>query len=121
MPYATNPRDGRRMYFEDDGGDRAAVVFHGGLLDSVELVRDSHIARALPRDEFRLVYADHRGVGRSDKPQDPEAYAMPLRVADAVAVLESAESSALTSSAPPTEAGSATGSASTRPNARSRS
>jgi pimeloyl-ACP methyl ester carboxylesterase len=88
MPYATNPRDGRRIYFEDDGGDGAAVVFHGGLLDSVELVRDSHIARALPRDEFRLVYADHRGVGRSDKPQDPEAYAMPLRVADAVAVLE---------------------------------
>ena len=38
--------------------------------------------------EFRLIYADHRGHGRSDKPHDPSAYAMPLRVADAVAVLD---------------------------------
>ena len=30
----------------------------------------------------------HRGVGRSDKPHEVEAYAMPLRVADAVAVLD---------------------------------
>lgn len=88
MPYATNPRDGRHVYFEDDGGEGAAVVFHGGLLDSVEAVRDSSIAKSLPRDEFRPVYVDHRGVGKSDKPHDPEAYSMPLRVADALAVLD---------------------------------
>ncbi|HEX2102343.1 MAG TPA: alpha/beta fold hydrolase, partial [Solirubrobacteraceae bacterium] len=29
-----------------------------------------------------------RGHGRSDKPHDPSAYAMPLRVADAIAVLD---------------------------------
>jgi pimeloyl-ACP methyl ester carboxylesterase len=51
-------------------------------------VRESDIAQALPAGEFRLIYADHRGLGRSDKPHDPEAYAMPLRVADAVAVLD---------------------------------
>jgi pimeloyl-ACP methyl ester carboxylesterase len=53
-------------------------------------VRGSGIAQALEslRDEFRFVCVDHRGVGRSDKPHDPEAYAMPLRVADAVAVLD---------------------------------
>jgi pimeloyl-ACP methyl ester carboxylesterase len=90
MPYARNALDGSRVYFEDDGGDGAAVVLHGGLLDSVESVRGSHIAEALQAlpDEFRLIYVDHRGVGRSDKPHDPEAYAMPLRVADAVAVLD---------------------------------
>jgi pimeloyl-ACP methyl ester carboxylesterase len=90
VPYARNALDGSRVYFEDDRGDRAAVVFHGGILDSVDLVRASHIAQALQGlpDEFRLIYVDHRGLGRSDKPHDVEAYAILLRVADAVAVLD---------------------------------
>jgi pimeloyl-ACP methyl ester carboxylesterase len=90
LAYASNALDGSRVYFEDDGGSGDAVVFHGGILDSVDLVRGSHIAQALQTlpDEFRLVYVDHRGVGRSDKPHAAEAYAMPLRAADAVAVLD---------------------------------
>ena len=91
MPYARNALDGRRVYFEDDGGDGAPVVLHGGIIDSVDLVRESNIAKALRElstDEFRLIYVDHRGVGRSDKPHGVEAYAMPLRVADAVAVVD---------------------------------
>jgi pimeloyl-ACP methyl ester carboxylesterase len=79
------------VYFEDDGGDGAPVVLHGGIIDSVDLVRESNIAKALRElstDEFRLIYVDHRGVGRSDKPHGVEAYAMPLRVADAVAVVD---------------------------------
>ena len=87
MPYAQNGVDARRVYYEDDGGGGAAVVLHGGLVDSVESVQDSPIAAALT-GEFRLIYVDHRGVGRSDKPHDPEAYGMRLRVADAVAVLD---------------------------------
>jgi hypothetical protein len=58
MPYATNALDGSRVYFEDDGGDGAPVVLHGGIIDSVDLVRDSTIAQALqelPTDEFRLI------------------------------------------------------------------
>jgi pimeloyl-ACP methyl ester carboxylesterase len=88
MPYATNALDGTRVYFEDDGGGRAGVVLHGGFLDSIDEVRESRIAQALPADEFRLIYVDHRGLGRSDKPHDPDGYAMPVRVADAVAVLD---------------------------------
>src|SRR3712207_2279086 len=91
MPYARNALDERRVYFEDDGGDGAPIVLHGGIIDSVDLVRESNIAGALQElttDEFRLIYVDHRGVGRSDKPHEVEAYAMPLRVADAVAVLD---------------------------------
>jgi pimeloyl-ACP methyl ester carboxylesterase len=87
MPYAKNAVDGSRIYFEDDGDGAAPVVLHGGFLDSVITVRALALAQAL-RDEFRLIYVDHRGLGRSDKPHDPEAYAMPLRVADAVAVLD---------------------------------
>lgn len=88
MPYARNALDGSRVYFEDDGWEEAAVVLHGGLLDSVASVRSSSLAQGLSSDEFRLVSVDHRGVGRSDKPHDPKAYAMPLRAADAVAVLD---------------------------------
>jgi len=89
MPYARNTQDGTRVYFEDDGGKGAAVMLYGGILDSVDLVRGSHISQALQvlPDEFRLIYVDHRGLGQSDKPHDVEAYAMPLRVADTIAVL----------------------------------
>lgn len=62
----------------------------GGFLDPIELVRDAPIARAVRHlaPEFRLIYVDHRGHGRSAKPHDAKAYAMPLRVADVVAVLD---------------------------------
>lgn len=80
--------DGTSVYFEDDGGPGVPVVLYGGILDSVESVRASQLARALQEvTEFRLVYADHRGLGRSDKHPDTAAYAMPLQVADFVAVL----------------------------------
>jgi pimeloyl-ACP methyl ester carboxylesterase len=87
VPYAKNALDGSRVYFEDDDGTGAPVVLHGGFLDSVATVRDLDLAQAL-RDEFRLIYVDHRGLGRSDKPHDADAYEMPLRVADALAVLD---------------------------------
>jgi pimeloyl-ACP methyl ester carboxylesterase len=90
MPYARNAVDGSRIYFEDDGGSGVPVVISGGFLDPIELVREAPIARALREHapEFRFVYVDHRGHGRSDKPHDPAAYAMPIRVADVVAVLD---------------------------------
>jgi pimeloyl-ACP methyl ester carboxylesterase len=87
VPYAKNPLDANRIYFEDDGGTGTPVVVHGGFLDSVATVRDLDLVQAL-RDEFRLIYVDHRGLGHSDKPHDHEAYAMRLRVADAVSVLD---------------------------------
>lgn len=90
MPYARNVLDAARVYFEDDGGEGVPVVILGGFLDPVELVRRAPIARALQplAAEFRCVFIDHRGHGRSEAPHDPGAYAMPLRVADVVAVLD---------------------------------
>jgi hypothetical protein len=38
LPYARNSIDGTRVYFEDEGGSGAPVVFYGGLVDSVEAV-----------------------------------------------------------------------------------
>jgi pimeloyl-ACP methyl ester carboxylesterase len=88
MPYTTNRRDGARVYFEDEGGDGAPVILHDGFADSVQDLREWVVADALARAGFRVIFADHRGHGRSDKPHDPAAYSMPLRVADAVAVLD---------------------------------
>jgi pimeloyl-ACP methyl ester carboxylesterase len=90
VPYAANPHDGTRVYFEDGAGPGTPVVLYGGILDTVDLVRRSPIARALSElpQEFRLVYADHRGLGHSDKADAVEAYAMRLQAADAIAVLD---------------------------------
>jgi pimeloyl-ACP methyl ester carboxylesterase len=90
MPYATNRIDGTRISFEDDGGTGAPVVVHGGFLDPVPLVRRSPLAVALRpfADEFRTVFIDHRGHGASDKPHEASAYAMSIRVADAISVLD---------------------------------
>ena len=88
--YATNAHDGIRLYLEDDGGVGAPVLILGGFLDPIELVRRTPIAQALARftDEFQLIFVDHRGHGRSDKPHDADVYAMSTRVADVVAVLD---------------------------------
>ena len=88
MPHAENALDGTRIYFEDTGGSGSPVILHGGLLDCVDDLSESAVGRALPPGEFRAVYVDHRGLGRSDKPHDPSAYAMPLRVRDPIAILD---------------------------------
>lgn len=85
MAYAKNALDGHQVYDEVDG---AGGVIHGGFGEPVDLVRTSPISQALPADEFHAISVDHRGHGRSGKPYDPAAYALPLRVADAVAVLD---------------------------------
>ena len=90
MPFATNARDESRVYFEDDGGIGTPIVILGGFLDPIELVRGVPIALALQKltAEFRLIYVDHRGHGRSARPHEANAYAMSLRVADVVATLD---------------------------------
>lgn len=87
MPYATNSGDGLHTYFEDAGGVGPPVLFYTGFADPLEVAKSSRLARALS-GEFRLIFADHRGQGGSDKPRDAAAYALPTRVADAVAVLD---------------------------------
>ena len=87
MPYATNRVDGVRTYFEDHGGAGSPVLFYTGFADPLEVAKSSGLARALSA-EFRLVFADHRGQGGSDKPREVSAYALATRVADAVAVLD---------------------------------
>jgi pimeloyl-ACP methyl ester carboxylesterase len=87
MPYATNPADHVRTYFEDSGGGGEPVLVYPGFTDPLGYAKASPLAQALD-EEFRLIFADHRGQGRSDKPHDIASYALTSRVADAVAILD---------------------------------
>ncbi|MFC1950165.1 alpha/beta fold hydrolase [Chloroflexota bacterium] len=87
MPFVINPVDGVKIYFEDDGGNGQPVVFYAGLTQPIKTSRASGIAIAL-KDEFRLIFADHRGHGHSDKPHNVEAYHLLTRVTDATAMLD---------------------------------
>jgi pimeloyl-ACP methyl ester carboxylesterase len=85
--FAANPVDGVRSYVEDWGGSGSPVLVYAGLADPIEEAQGLPLVQALAGD-YRMIFADHRGHGRSDKPHDPQAYALPTRVADATAVLD---------------------------------
>lgn len=87
MPYATNPIDQVRTFFEDSGGSGEPVLVYPGFTDPLEYAKASPLAQALLED-FRVIFADHRGQGRSDKPHEVASYNLITRIADAVAILD---------------------------------
>jgi pimeloyl-ACP methyl ester carboxylesterase len=91
MAVTSNPIDGVQVAFDATPGPGQAVVLYGGFLDSIDIVRTTPIARIVAPAGFRPIYVDHRGLGGSDKPHDPSAYEMRLRVADATAVLDAVD------------------------------
>ena len=84
MPFADH--QGIRIHYEVDGHGPDLVLQHGftgnlkrwGLFGYVDALRSS----------YRLILIDARGHGASDKPHDPAAYDLRLRVGDIVAVLD---------------------------------
>ena len=89
MPYATNPADGVRIYYETEGEGPPLVLHHGGG-GSHYRWRELGYVEAL-RDQFRLVLFDARGHGQSGKPTVPEAYRYERWVQDVVAILDDLE------------------------------
>ncbi len=57
MPYATNPNDHVRTFFEDSGGGGQPVLVYPGFTDPLEYANASPLAQAL-KEDFRLVFAD---------------------------------------------------------------
>lgn len=88
MPYATNLIDHVRTFFEDSGGSGPPVLVYPGFTDPLEYAKASPLAQALLKEDFRLIFADHRGQGRSYKPHQVASYALTTRVADATAMLD---------------------------------
>lgn len=80
---------GVRLHVETAGGTggQAVVLLHG-FPDTGALWR--HQVPALAEAGYRVLVPDQRGYGRSDKPDDVDAYAMSQLVADVVAVLDAA-------------------------------
>jgi len=84
MPYVSN--QGVRIYYEVEGNGPPLVLQHGSACSSAEW-REMGYCDVL-RGDYQLILIDARGHGASDKPHEPAAYALPLRVADVTAVLD---------------------------------
>ncbi len=84
MPYANDA--GVRIHYQVEGEGPALVLQHG-FGGSLEDWYELGYADALRR-HCRLILLDARGHGASDKPHDPDAYALHQRVRDIVAVLD---------------------------------
>src|SRR5579875_3472508 len=69
---------------EVTGEGRPVVLLHG-FPDSGRLWR--HQVAALAGAGFQVIVPDLRGYGRSDKPADVGAYALPLLAGDVLAIL----------------------------------
>ena len=73
------------LHVIDEGSGPAVVLLHG-FPDSSRLWR--HQIPALVEAGFRVIAPDLRGFGASDKPQKPEAYALPVLCADLAGLLD---------------------------------
>ena len=76
--------NGVRIEYEVTGQGRPVVLLHG-FPDSGRLWR--HQVPALAEAGFQVIVPDLRGYGRSDKPEDVEAYNLMSLAGDVIAVL----------------------------------
>lgn len=77
---------GVRIHYEVEGSG-TPLVLHHGTAGCGEIWQHLGYANVLKRDH-RLILLDARGHGASDKPYEPSAYDLPLRVTDVTAVLD---------------------------------
>jgi pimeloyl-ACP methyl ester carboxylesterase len=84
MPYADN--GGVRIHYQVEGEGPALVLRHGFTESIVDWYETGYVDALRP--DYRLILIDARGHGASDKPHDPDAYALNRRVSDVVAVLD---------------------------------
>ena len=84
MPYANN--QGIRIHYEVEG-EGPPLILHHGTSGSCEDWRAMGYSDVLER-HYRLILVDARGHGASDKPYEPAAYDLPLRVTDVTTVLD---------------------------------
>ncbi|HSS68897.1 MAG TPA: alpha/beta fold hydrolase [Nocardioidaceae bacterium] len=85
--YAVN--DGVRIYYEVHGSGDTTVL----LLPTWSIVDKGVWKMQIPylARHFRVITYDPRGNGRSDRPQDPQAYTQVAMTGDALAVMDDAD------------------------------
>jgi len=84
VPYVSN--NGLRIYYRTEGKGEPVVLMHG-TSGNMEDWREYGYVDAL-KSSHLVVLIDSRGHGYSDKPHDPSAYALRLRVSDITVVLD---------------------------------
>ncbi len=79
-------REGVRLFYEVYGSGEPTIL----LLPTWSLIHSRHWKMQIPylSRHFRVVTFDGRGCGKSDRPQDPNAYAEQEFAADALAVMD---------------------------------
>jgi len=86
--------DGLRLAFLDATADPATdrsepiLLIHGFASNHAVNWVDTSWVQTLTRAGRRVIAFDNRGHGQSDKPHDPEAYALPRMAGDARALLD---------------------------------
>jgi pimeloyl-ACP methyl ester carboxylesterase len=84
MPYANH--QGTRIHYQVEGEGPPLVLQHG-FTGNLKRWHTYGYVDALKAD-YQLILVDARGHGASDKPHDPAAYDLPLRVGDVLSVLD---------------------------------
>jgi pimeloyl-ACP methyl ester carboxylesterase len=77
--------NGISLHVEDHGNGKPVLLLHGWP-DSSYLWRNQ--IPFLVANGFRVIAPDHRGFGRSDRPEEVAAYSLQHPVADAVGILD---------------------------------
>ena len=84
MPYANN--HSVRIHYQVEGEGPPLVLQHGFTSSLQNWYAYGYVAAL--RQNIKLILIDARGHGQSDKPYDPQAYALQHRVEDVLAVLD---------------------------------
>jgi pimeloyl-ACP methyl ester carboxylesterase len=84
MPYANN--HSVRIHYQVEGEGPPLVLQHGFTSSLQNWYAYGYVATL--RQNYQLILIDARGHGQSDKPYDPQAYALQHRVEDVLAVLD---------------------------------
>ncbi len=83
--------DGLNIAYDDIGEGDPILLLHGFAADRMSNWKLTGWYRLLKNCGFRVIAADARGHGRSDKPAEPEAYAPEGVAADTVRLLDHLE------------------------------
>ena len=83
--------DGTRIAFDVSGSGPPLILLHGLPVTRVSWHELGYVARWKPH--FTVIALDARGNGESDRPTEPEAYALDRVLADVFAVADAAGAS----------------------------
>ncbi|PWN06707.1 alpha/beta fold hydrolase [Rhodohalobacter mucosus] len=80
--------DDTRIAYTDEGSGEFVLLIHGFIVDGSINFGSSELKRELLENGYRVIVPDLRGNGRSDKPQDEEAYMNDAEIKDLMALMD---------------------------------